>query len=135
MESWRKNAFGKSLTFTQIMDGLYTYGGYFRASDSFYSDFQRFMEIVFYGNPRQEWYVRKLNLLESMGIVKDPLKQIEFLKRNLPPYSQFTGYEVELWLNGKKVEVLQKGASGTSPVMKLEFVNSVYTSGYIPAVR
>jgi hypothetical protein len=133
MRSWQKNLPGKNLTLTQVMDGIYTYGEHFKSNDSYYTDFSRFMEIIFYGNPRDNWFVRKLSLLESMGIVKDSAQQIEFLKRNLPDFRSFKNYTVELWVNAVKVETLQAGKDASSPLMKLEFLNSVYAGGDIPA--
>ncbi len=135
MTSWKKNLDGQNLTLTQVMDGLYTAGLKFKNTDSYFVDFARFMEIVFYGNPRDQWYIRKLNLLESMGIINVPAKQAEFLKRGLPDFSQFRSYQVELHMNGRMVEVLQRGTTASAPRLKFEFLNSLYQSGRIPAFR
>lgn len=129
MSHWVPPA-GVNITLTQVLDGLYAYGAYVEKADPYFSEFERFMEIIYYGNPRNDWYSRKLSMLELMGVIKNENLQIEYLKRNLPPFhARFKSYRVELVYNGKVVEVLNEG----SPTLRYEFVNSLYTGGPFPA--
>lgn len=130
MRSWSTKT--EDLKITQVMDGLYTAGSYFSSSDAYYNDFKRFMEILTFNNPRPYWYITKLSLLESMGIIKDRAKRVAFLKRNLPPYSYLTGgYEVVMTVDGV-TETLRAGQGANPPRLTLEFVDTLYENGYIP---
>ena len=73
MDSWKTVNPGKSLKITTVLDGIYSAGFYLENINSrVKADFDRFMEIVSYGNPRNsEGAMRKLTLLESLGIIKN----------------------------------------------------------------
>lgn len=119
----------RDLTITQVMDGLYTAGEHFRSSDSYYARYKAFMDVVTYGHP-DDWPFPKLNLLESMGIIQNIDAQIEFLTRELPPYHLLSSiFQVEMYLNGKLVRILQKSKDKKFPTLKIEFVDSLYVSG------
>ncbi|MCB9091552.1 MAG: hypothetical protein H6621_09045 [Halobacteriovoraceae bacterium] len=134
MKSWSERGEKVNLTYTHILDGLYAYGGMTKYADPYREDLEDFLNIVSYRNPRDRWFIEKLSMLELMGIIKDKDLQIEHLKRNLPPYQSFgffQDYKVVMVYNNEELEVLQQGASETSPVLTLEYVNTVYEDGLI----
>jgi len=129
MDKWKNSPLLVDRTVTTVMDGIYTAGENFRQGDPYYSTYELFMSVINYGRPRS-WPFPKLSLLESMGIIKDEKEQVSFLKRQLPPYSGFSrDYQIELYLNGKKEEVIRQGLAKNPPVLKFEYVNSVYVDG------
>ena len=131
--NWSKVTEG-NLRLTQIMDGIYSYPtDYMYSSDPYYKDLTAFLKIVTYGRP-SNWPFPKTSLLENMGIINDSQLQIQYLKRNLPPYQQINPkYTVELVINGKQVEVLRQGTGANPPTLTLEFYNTAYRGGSIPS--
>ncbi len=136
MQIWSTKT-GVDLTFTEVLDGLYSYGAYVLESDPYRADFRRFIEVVSYRRPGPDWPKPKLNLLEMMGIIGDRNLQIAYLKRNLPSYSQLgPEYETQLWYNGQMVEVLAPARTMPKHIFKVEFVDSLYEgSGYGRGLR
>jgi hypothetical protein len=131
IEAWQKKS-GVDLTITEVMDGIYSYGNNVHTGDSYKSMFDQFINIVTYRNKGVGKF--KLNLMEMMGIIHDNAKEIEFVKRQLPPYlSMPKEYEVQLHFNGKLVEVLRPSSVAKPSVLKIEFIDSLYESGYAPA--
>ncbi len=121
------------LTFTQVMDGLYSYGAYIRTSDSYYKDFGVFMDIVSYRKPGEDWPKKKLNLLEMMGIIHDSSQEIEYLKRGLPTLEGISqDFEIQMVVNGKTIEVLRKGRGDRPQKFTFEFIDTLWESGYAP---
>jgi hypothetical protein len=132
--NWKLNR-RENYTFTQVMEGLYMYGQHVQTSDPYYDEFSRFLEIVTYRNPRDPWYIKKLSLIEMMGIIKTPELQIEYLRRNLPPYQNLPPeFEVQLVVNGQLIEILRKSSiTKNPPIMTLEFIDNLYSAGTIPS--
>jgi hypothetical protein len=124
------------LTFTQVLDGLYAYGQYVRSDDPYANDFNRFMDIVSFRKPGYDWPKRKHNMLEMMGVIQNDAREVEYLKRGLPPFTQIhASYKIELWYNGRMIETLRQGRPTNPPVLKMEFIDSLYEDGYAPARR
>lgn len=137
MDSWKIINAGKNLKITTALDGVYSAGLYLENfSSTVKADFDRFIQIITYGNDRNaDGNMHKLTLLESFGIIQNKSQQIEFLKLNLPPYlSLGRNYRVELQREGRVVEVLQNGKAG-GPVLILDYVNSLWDGKDIPAIH
>lgn len=136
MQAWAHKR-GVDLRFTQVMDGLYSYGGYVRDFDPYYASFRRFLEIVTYRKPgRDTWPHPKLNLLEMMGVIQDGAQQIDYLVRGLPSFSALgEEYEVQLFLNGEFVQVVRNSTGPRKSVLRFEFVDSLFDGeGYAPSL-
>ncbi len=130
MEQWSGPTRG-DLKVTQVLDGLYTMGDTVRRSDSYYDALTQFIKM--FDAPGVN---ARANMFQVQRLVNDEAKFIELLKRNLPPYQRLhSEYRVELILNGKKIEDLQAGTGATSPVLTLEFVDTLYDGGVIPAAH
>lgn len=118
------------LTLTYFMDGVYSNGMYMEESDPYHRDYLRFMGIVNYGRPASE-YFPKLTLLETMGIIVNETRQIDYLRRALPHYERTlpSHYRVELRLSEASSKVLQPGKrqpgqTTPSPALLIEFLDS-----------
>jgi len=132
MSAW--SAKTEDLTITFVMDGIYT-AGWFTMPEAIQKRLKGFLNVVTYRNPRDEWMIGKLSLLELMGIAKDRRTQIQILRQVLPPYAELSrDYQVDLYLEGKKVATLQQGRGDHPPVLKIEYIDSLYEGGYIPAM-
>jgi hypothetical protein len=136
MKAWGKKR-GMDLVFTQVLDGLYAYGGYVLGTDPYAADFKRFMDIISFRKPGEdEWPKRKLNMLEMMGVINHEARAIEHLKRGLPRWTDISDeYEIRMTLNGKFVEVLRPGKGEKPNTLTFEFVDSLYESGFARALR
>jgi hypothetical protein len=96
----------KDLVLTQVMDSIYTVGGYILSSDSYYQKFRHAFDVEQLKPPFEggTW-----TLSQIMDLIGDSKLEVEFLKRNLPPY-QILGPEVQvdLFYKGFFIETLQK---------------------------
>lgn len=126
----------RDLTLTWFMDGVFSTGRYIEEADLYFRDFARFMGIVTYGRPVSEYYP-KLTLLETMGIIVNERRQIDYLKRVLPRFERTlpADFRVELSLNAGRPSVLQPGKRQPEqkvplPVLHLEFLDSADSQGY-----
>jgi hypothetical protein len=122
--NWKRKATG-NLTVTYLMDAIYSNGKLIEASDPFYADFHRFMEVVTYGRPGGEHWP-KLSLLETMGLIVREDRQLQYLEHVLPRWDNtFPGqYQVELSLNGERKKVLRKASGLMPPTLRFEFYDS-----------
>ncbi len=122
--NWKRKAAG-NLTVTYLMDAIYSNGKLIEASDPFYADFNRFMEVVTYGRPGSEHWP-KLSLLETMGLIVREERQLQYLEHVLPRWENtFPGqYQVELSLNGERKKVLRKASGLMPPTLRFEFYDS-----------
>lgn len=140
VRQWKLSQPTQNLTITYVMDGLYLYGNGVTSDDPYYAEWNQFLDRLSFKNPRASWQMKKLNLLEAWSIINDTEKKnshslmTEFLKEQLPPsLSSFPPqYRIELWLDGKLLEVLQDAAPSNTdspaPILKLEYIPSVYTT-------
>lgn len=110
---------------TYLMDAIYSNGKGIDESDPYFADFERFMEVVTYGRAGGEHWP-KLTLLETLGIIRDEGRQLDYLQRMLPHYERTlsTDYRVELRLNDGPARVLQPGRGKRPPVLRFTFLDS-----------
>lgn len=122
--SWAKQP-GRDLTLTYLMDGIYSNGKLIDESDPYYPAFDKFMSIVAYGRPGGEHWP-KLNMLETMGIIKHQAHELEYLKKVLPHYERTLpeDYRVELQVNDSTAKVLRASSQWLSPTLRFHFVDS-----------
>lgn len=111
---------------TFVMDAIYSNGKYFEDGSAGYDDLQRFFTVTNYRRPGGEAWP-KLNLLESMGVIKRPAEQMEYLKTALPRWDRTFDdrWRVELIDDDDQVVVLRKGEGLNAPVMQFKFVDSM----------
>lgn len=111
---------------TFVMDAIYSNGKYFQEGAAGYDDLQRFFAVTNYRRPGGEAWP-KLNLLESMGVIKSPADQLEYLKTVLPRWDRTFDdrWRVELIDDDDVVTTLQKGEGFSPPLMQFRFVDSM----------
>ncbi|MFM1788223.1 MAG: hypothetical protein RLZZ166_690 [Pseudomonadota bacterium] len=111
---------------TFVMDGIYSNGKYFEEGKAGWDDLQKFFAVTNYRRPGGEAWP-KLNLLESMGVIKSPVEQLEYLQTVLPRWDRTfdENWRVELIDDDDVVTVLQKGQGFSAPVMQFKFVDSM----------
>jgi hypothetical protein len=111
---------------TFVMDAIYSNGKYFEEGSAGYDDLQRFFAVTNYRRPGGEAWP-KLNLLESMGVIKSPAEQTEYLKTVLPRWDRTFDdrWRVEMIDDDGAVTVLRKGSGNPSAVMQFKFVDSM----------
>ena len=111
---------------TFVMDGIYSNGKYFEEGKAGWDDLQKFFAVTNYRRPGGEAWP-KLNLLESMGVIKSPFEQLEYLQTVLPRWDRTfdENWRVELIDDDDVVTVLQKGQGFSAPVMQFKFVDSM----------
>ena len=111
---------------TFVMDGIYSNGKYFQEGKAGWDDLQKFFAVTNYRRPGGEAWP-KLNLLESMGVIKSPAEQLEYLQTVLPRWDRTfdENWRVELIDDDDVVTVLQKGQGLSAPVMQFKFVDSM----------
>ena len=109
-----------------VMDAIYSNGKYFEEGKAGYDDLQRFFAVTNYRRPGGEAWP-KLNLLESMGVIKSPAEQMEYLKTALPRWDRTFDdrWRIELIDDDDQVVVLRKGEGSNAPVMQFKFVDSM----------
>ena len=109
-----------------VMDAIYSNGKYFEEGKAGYDDLQRFFSVVNHRRPGGEAWP-KLNLLESMGIIKSPSEQVDYLKTVLPRWDRTFDerWRIELIDDDQAVYVLQRGQGLTPPVLQFVFLDSM----------
>lgn len=115
----------RDLTLTFLMDAIYSSGELVRDDDDYYADFNTFMRVLSHGHGEEE-ATPKITLLETMGVIGQQKRAVEYLKRVLPNFESILpqDYRVELYLNGAEVAVLHDAPAWSSPVLKIRFVDS-----------
>ena len=115
----------RDLTLTFLMDAIYSSGELVREDDDYYADFNSFMRVLSHGRAEEDAWP-KITLLETMGVIGQQKRAVEYLKRVLPNFENTLSpdYRVELYLNGAEVALLQDAPAWNSPVLKIRFVDS-----------
>lgn len=115
----------RDLTLTFLMDAIYSSGELIREDDEYYSDFSAFMRVLTHGRTDED-APPKITLLETMGVIGQQKRAVEYLKRVLPNFENTlsSDYRVELYLNGAEVAVLQDAPAWNSPLLKIRFEDS-----------
>lgn len=110
---------------TLPMDAVYSNGKVIDPQDSFYEDFMRFMGVVTYARPGGEHWP-KLTLLETMGIIRKPSRQADYLRQVLPRWDRTfdARWRVEMVVNDNPPEVLRPGSGWRAPTMRFHFVDT-----------
>lgn len=123
---WSKRRNRQNVSYEYVMDGIYSNGKLIEPEDKFYADFERFMGVVTYGRPGGEAWP-KLNLLETIGVIKKTEDDYAYLARVLPHWERTFGREVrvELQLDDLAVRTLQAGAGGNAPSVRFHFLDSI----------
>lgn len=112
-------------TVTLPMDAIYSNGKVIDPSDSFHEDFMRFMGVVTYARPGGEHWP-KLTLLETMGIIKNPVRQTDYLRQILPRWDRTFDerWRVVMVVNDGPIQVLRPGKGLLAPTLRFHFVDS-----------
>ncbi|MFM1855607.1 MAG: hypothetical protein RLZ83_916, partial [Pseudomonadota bacterium] len=112
-------------TVTLPMDAIYSNGKVIDPQDSFYEDFMRFMGVVTYARPGGEHWP-KLTLLESMGIIKNPVRQADYLRQVLPRWDRTfdDSWRVVMVVNEGPLQVLRPGRGLRAPTLRFHFIDS-----------
>lgn len=115
----------RNYTITYLMDAIYSNGKTIDPSDPFYHDFDRFLEIVAYGRPGGEHWP-KLSLLESMGIIRNPVHQLNYIQQILPRWDTTfpAAFRIEVQLNDSVKKVLRAADGWSPPTVLFHFVDS-----------
>lgn len=115
----------RNLSVTLLMDAIYSNGKLVEESDPYFADFERFMAVVTYGRAGGEHWP-KLTLLETLGVIRDPRRQLDYLQRALPHYERSfpPDYRVEMRINDGPPRVLQPGRGRGAPRLSFDFVDS-----------
>jgi hypothetical protein len=110
---------------TLPMDAIYSNGKVIDPQDSFYEDFMRFMGVLTYARPGGEHWP-KLTLLETMGIIRKPSRQADYLRQVLPRWDRTfdARWRVEMVVNDNPPEVLRPGSGWRAPTMRFHFVDT-----------
>lgn len=132
---WSKRP-ARNFTITYLMDAIYSNGKLIEASDPFYKDFSRFMDIVTYGRPGGEHWP-KLSLLETMGIIVREDHELDYLKKVLPRWDTTfpANYRVTVKLNDSVNKVLRTAPGWHPPTVLFHFVDSAVNLSNPPAPR
>lgn len=115
----------RDLTLTFVMDAIYSSGDLVRDSDGYYADFNSFIQVLSHGQEEEE-SLPKVTLLETMGIIKQNKRALEYLGRTLPNFESLMqqGYRVELVLNNSEPKALNDAPAWNSPTLRFRFVDS-----------
>jgi hypothetical protein len=113
-------------TITLPMDAIYSNGKVIDPDASFHEDFMRFMGVVTYARPGGEHWP-KLSLLETMGIIKNPTRQADYLRQVLPHWDRTfdEGWRVVMAVNDGPLQVLRPGKGLRVPTLRFHFIDSV----------
>ena len=124
LQKWSKQP-GQNRVVTYFMDGIYSNGRGIGASDPYHWGYMTFLNAVAYGKPHDEQWA-KITLLETMGLIANPARQHDYLRRMLPFYQKMlpSDYRVEVELNGTPARVLQPGRGARPPVLTFQFIDS-----------
>lgn len=123
MDRWSRQP-RRDLTITYFMDAIYSNGKEVADSDPWQRDFANFLSVVTYGRPATgDW--PKVALLETMGIIVNESRQLDYLERIVPHHSRYFGadYRVEITLNDRS-RVIQQGRGPRPPVLRFQFLDS-----------
>lgn len=121
---WAKMpAANRTLTF--LMDGIYSNGKSIDPAAPYYADFSRFMDIVTWGRPGGEHWP-KLTLLETMGIIRSEVHELDYLKEILPRWDTTfpENYRIEVSMNQSVPKVLRAAPGWQPPTIRFEFLDS-----------
>lgn len=115
----------RDLTITYFMDAIYSNGKLIDQDDPFYEDFRRFMSVVTYGRPGGEHWP-KLNLLETLGVIRREEHEMEYLKQVLPRWDTTfpASWRIELQLNDSVRKVLRSAPGWHPPTLRFHFLDS-----------
>jgi hypothetical protein len=122
----------RDLTLTFLMDAIYSNGDLVRDSDDYYADFNSFLRILTHGRAEDDPWP-KVTLLETMGVIPQQQRALEYLRRVLPDFENTlpADYRVELQLNESDIKVLQDAPAWSSPTLRFQFVDSARKLGAI----
>ena len=115
----------RDIEVTYLMDAIYSNGKLIDQGERFYPDYARFMGIVNYGRPGGEHWP-KLNLLETMGVIIDQDRQLEYIRQILPRWENTfpDTYRVDVRLNDSVRKVLRPASGWNPPTLSFHFVDS-----------
>jgi hypothetical protein len=121
---WAKRT-PQNLTVTYFMDGIYSNGKVIDKTDPFWNDFVRFSDIITYGRPGGEHWM-KLTLLETMGIILREDHELEYIKQILPRWDTTfpEEYRVVVQMNGSPQKVLRTAPGWSPPTLAFRFFDS-----------
>ena len=126
----RANNPQRHTTFTYLMDAIYSNGKRIDASDPFFNDFSFFMQVVSYGRPNGEWWP-KLNLLETMGIIRRIEDDYYYLKKILPRWDRTFDerWQIDFQLMDFRSETLQAAQGDSKGTIRFNFID---TAEFLP---
>lgn len=115
----------RNLTVTYLMDAIYSNGTSVEEGAPYHADFHKFMGIVTYGRPGGDHWP-KATLLETLGVIQNEERELDYLKKILPLYGRALSseYRVDLKLNGSVVKVLRPAPGWNPPTLRFNFVDS-----------
>jgi hypothetical protein len=115
----------RDLTLTFLMDAIYSNGDLIRDTDDFYAAFNSFLRVLTHGRTEDDPWP-KVTLLETMGLISQQQRALEYLRRVLPDFENTlpADYRVELLLNDTEASVLQDAPAWNSPTLRFRFVDS-----------
>lgn len=124
INSWARQQI-RDLTLTFLMDGIYSTGEMVEESDPYYMDFDRFTRFIAHRRTHLD-PAPKFTLLETLGVIGQQEKELEFLTRALPNYGEVLSsvYEVELSLNNALTQKIQSDPEETLARIRFDFVDS-----------
>lgn len=124
---WAKKS-PRNMTVTYLMDAIYSNGKMIDSADPFWDDFVRFANIIAYGRPGGEHWL-KLTLLETMGIIQREAHEFEYIKQILPRWDTTfpKTYQVEVQMNGSPKRVLRSAPGLHPPTLLFRFFDSALT--------
>lgn len=124
VNSWAQQEI-RDLTLTFLMDGIYSTGELVEESDPYYMDFDRFTRFIAHRRTHLD-PAPKFTLLETLGVIGQEEKELEFLTRTLPNYGEVLAsvYEVELSLNNTLTRKIQADPEETLARIRFDFVDS-----------
>ncbi|MDD2885949.1 MAG: hypothetical protein PHT48_13020, partial [Dechloromonas sp.] len=115
----------RSRTLTFLMDGIYSNGKSIDPAAPYYGDFNRFMDIVTWGRPGGEHWP-KLTLLETMGIIRSEVHELDYIKDILPRWDTTfpDHYRIEVRMNQSSPKVLRAAPGWQPPTIRFDFIDS-----------
>lgn len=113
------------LTYTFLMDAIYSNGKSVEEQDPYYADFSKFMGVVTYGRPGGEAAPR-VSLLEVIGSIKNIGQQYDYLSKILPRWDRSTSNDYEILLQMKDLygKTLRKVSGFGAKRIEFLFVES-----------
>lgn len=123
MKVWALQPAGK-FVLTQDMDAIYTFGGFVKDTDSYYRKFRRAVDEEQRKPPFEggTW-----SLAQLMNLIGDHELEVQFLKRNLPPFEILgSDFQVDLFYQGSFVETLQRPSPSLRGVryLRIDYVHT-----------